>query len=70
MFRARSKFFTRLQPPHKKTHPFPLRLLPRQMKEFAALSRRQLDRMEEKATFAHVFPRIMASARVWRGKIV
>jgi len=56
LFRMRSKFFTGLQTPHKKTHPFPLSLVSGQMKELTALSRRQFGRMDERGAFAHVSP--------------
>jgi len=63
MFRIPSKCFTRLQTPHKKTHPFPLSLAAGEMKELTALSRRQFGRMDERGAFAHVSP-VFLRARV------
>jgi hypothetical protein len=37
-------------------------LLTGQMKEFTALLRRQINRMDEKTTFAHVFPTLKLGA--------
>lgn len=62
LFRARPKLFAGLQAADEKAHPIPLSLLSGQMKKFTALVWQQINRMDEKTTFAHVFPTLKIGA--------